>query len=202
MNWAFVDYENIGTLENLTASDYDRIYVFCGPKNTRVKIGAPPFDRFCRIELIGASTTGSNNLDFILAFHLGRFHEVADKSVTFHIISNDGGFNGLVNHLKKIGRSCKKMVTKVANPPKAVTKATSPKETPPSLSEEASLVVSRLKQLDGRKRPRKREKFLNWIKSQCQGLPNSALPEAVYKELVNGKLVLEAGADISYELTR
>lgn len=203
MNWAFVDYENIGTLESLSVSDYERIFVFCGPKNTRVKIGAPPFDGFCRIELIGVTTTGSNNLDFILAFHLGRFHELAGKSVTFHIISNDGGFNGLVNHLKKIGRPCKKVVTKVVNPPKAATKkATPPKVDSIPLSEEASLVVSRLKQLDGRKRPRKREKFQNWIKSQCQGISNSALPEVVYKELINLKLVLESGADISYELSR
>src|SRR5690606_6825410 len=100
MNWAFVDYENVGTLEGLNISDYERVFVFCGPKNTRIKVGALPTEGFCRIELIGVATTGANNLDFHLAFHLGRFHEVAENGVAFHIISNDGGFNGLVNHLK------------------------------------------------------------------------------------------------------
>jgi hypothetical protein len=152
VNWAFVDYENVGSLEGLIISDYERVFVFCGPKNTRIKVGAVPTEAFCRLELIGVTTTGANNLDFHLAFHLGRFHEVAEKDVTFHIISDDSGFNGLVNHLKKLGRSCKRVATKVMAPKQAV---------PPPLSEEASLVVARLKQLDGRKRPRKKASFIN-----------------------------------------
>lgn len=32
MNWAFVDYENVGSLENLDIQKYDRIFIFCGPK--------------------------------------------------------------------------------------------------------------------------------------------------------------------------
>lgn len=193
MNWAFVDYENVGTLEGLNISDYERVFVFCGPKNTRIKVGALPTEGFCRIELIGVATTGANNLDFHLAFHLGRFHEVAENGVAFHIISNDGGFNGLVNHLKKLGRSCKKVETKVVVPKQ---------KEPPSLSEAASLVVSRLKQLDGRKRPRKKASFVNWIKSQCQGLVNGAHPEAVCKELVGAALIRESGSDIAYEIER
>jgi hypothetical protein len=193
MNWAFVDYENVGSLEGLNISDYQRVFVFCGPKNTRIKVGALPTEGFCRIELIGVTTTGANNLDFHLAFHLGRFHEVADKGVSFHIISNDSGFNGLVNHLKKLGRSCKKVATKVGAPKQVA---------PPTLSEEASLVVARLKQLDGRKRPRKKASFINWIKSQCQGIANGANPEAVCKELVSAKLIRESGSDIAYEIER
>jgi hypothetical protein len=192
MNWAFVDYENVGSLEGLNISDYERVFVFCGPKNTRIKVGALPTEGFCRIELIGVTTTGANNLDFHLAFHLGRFHEVAEKGVAFHIISNDSGFNGLVNHLKKLGRSCKKVATRVVP-----TQGASP-----SLSEEASLVVARLKLLDWRKRPRKKASFINWIKSQCQGLANGAHPEDVCKELVSATIIRESGSDIAYEIER
>jgi hypothetical protein len=193
MNWAFVDYENVGSLEALNISDYERVFVFCGPKNTRIKVGTLPSNEFYGIELIGVTTTGANNLDFHLAFHLGRFHEVADKGVAFHIISNDSGFNGLVNHLKKLGRNCKQVATKIAMPKQAST---------PSLSDEASLVVSRLRQLDGRKRPRKKGSFINWIKSQCQGLASGVHPEAVCKELVSAKFIRESGSDIAYEIER
>ena len=116
MIWAFVDYENVGSLETLNIFDYERIFVFCGPKNTRIKVGELPTSAFCRIELIGLTTTGSNYLDFHLAFYVGRFHEIAEKDIIFHIVSNDSGFNGLVNHLKKIGRSCKKVATKETKP--------------------------------------------------------------------------------------
>ena len=160
MNWAFVDYENVGSLEALNFPDYERVFVFCGPKNTKIKVGALPSDGFCQIELIGVTTMGSNNLDFHLAFHLGRFHEIAEKDVTFHIISNDSGFNGLITHLEKLGRSCEKVVTK---------KATSKPEVRSSLSDEASFVIARLKQLDGRKRPRKKLGFMNTPPAKAGG---------------------------------
>lgn len=191
MIWAFVDYENTGSLEAINLSEYEKVYVFCGPRNTKIKFGSLSSSDFCSIELIGVTTMGNNNLDFHLAFHLGRLHEIADEAITFHIISNDSGFNGLVNHLKKIGRKCKKVATKPHRPIK-------PSQS--SLSDCASLVLSKLKQLDGRKRPRKRAKFINWIKSQCQGVPNSTTPEEVCKELVMAQLVQESGSNITYKL--
>ena len=197
MNWAFVDYENVGSLEALKLSDYARVFVFCGPKNTRIKTGALPAGEICRIELIGISTTGANNLDFHMAFHIGRLHEIAEKDVAFHIVSNDAGFNGLVHHLKKIGRTCKKVSTKEAKPVEK-SKASPSGE----LSAEASAVMSRLKEVDGRTRPRKREKLINWMKGQSKGLMNGASPEGVYEELVSVRFVQESGANISYDTER
>lgn len=159
MNWAFVDYENVGSLEALSLTGSERLFVFCGPKNTRLKFGQLPTDSFRSIELIGVATTGPNNLDFHLAFHLGRFHEIVDKDVAFHIISNDASFNGLINHLKKIGRSCRRVEARVT---KALPNGSSVPQPP---GEQALLAVLRLKQLDGRKRPRKKAGLINWIKS-------------------------------------
>lgn len=193
MIWAFVDYENVGSLESLNLSEYEKVFVFCGPKNTKIKLGILPSDCFSSIDLIGVITIGANNLDFHLAFHLGRFHELADENITFHIISDDSGFNGLVNHLRKIGRKCKKVSKKAESP---IQNAQSP------LSDSASLVLAKLRQLDGRKRPRKRAKFLNWIKSQFQGLQGSATPETVCEELVKAHLVRESGSNIIYKLKR
>jgi hypothetical protein len=222
MNWVFVDYENLGSLETLSLSAYERIFVFCGPKNTRIKVGRLPSDRFCHLEVIGVTTMGANNLDFHLAFHLGRFHETADKDVAFHIISNDSGFNGLVKHLKELGRSCKKVATKkstskepsaskkvatTTSAPKkssasktVATKKPKPQKTPTPLSEGAALVVSRLKQLDEKKRPGNKESFLNWIESQCRGLKKKTTPRAVSKELVDVKMIRISGTDIKYEI--
>jgi hypothetical protein len=152
-----------------------------------------PTSEFCIIELIGVSTMGSNNLDFHLAFHLGRFHEIADASIEFHIISNDSGFNGLVNYLKKIGRKCKKVSIKTV---------IKPKKNQMPLSEFASLVVKRLEQLDGRKRPRKRSKLINWIKSQRNGFSGTFKPEGVYSELIAANLINEERSNIGYNLKR
>jgi len=193
MIWAFVDYENIGSLEALNISEYEKMFVFCGPKNTRIKFGLLPSNDFSNIELIRVTTMGSNNLDFHIAFHIGRFHEIADENTVFHIISNDAGFNGLINHLKKIGRKSKKVSTKTSSVSGEVRS---------KLSECASLIVTKLTKLDGGKRPRKRAKFLNWIKSQCQGLDDAPQPEAVCEELIKAKIVQESESDVSYELGR
>lgn len=196
MNWAFVDYENVGSLEALQLGDYERVFVFCGPKNTRIKLGTLPAGRFCRIELIGVTTPGANNLDFHMAFHIGRLHETAESNVAFHIVSNDSGFNGLVSHLTTLGRTCKKVATRPA------TSTETTRENVKPLSDAASAVKSKLKETDGRTRPRKREKLINWMQSQCKGLLNGASPEEVYEELMRARFVQESGSAISYQTKR
>jgi hypothetical protein len=193
MHWAFVDYENVGSLEALNISEYEKVFVFCGPRNTRIKFGSIPAHEFCSIELIQVATMGDNNLDFHIAFHMGRFHEMAEKNVAFHIVSNDAGFNGLVNHLKKMGRLCKKILTN-----KTLVEQNSSSE----LSESASFVLDKLKGLDGRKRPRTRPKLISWIKNQCQGKENSPEPAAICEELIKTHLVRESESSVTYELGR
>jgi hypothetical protein len=199
MIWAFVDYENTGSLEGVNISDYDKVYVFCGPKNQKINFGTWPTDGFTSIEVIGVSTMGPNNLDFIIAFHLGRLHEMAEQDIEFHLVSNDGGFNGLVNHLKKIGRKCKKVLTKAKVKPKAKAK---PNASKPVLSECASLVVDQLMPIDGRKRPRKKAKLLNWIKSHCTSIKGFSDPDGVLKELIAFQLIHEEGSALRYKLKK
>jgi hypothetical protein len=136
---------------------------------------------------------GPNNLDFHIAFHLGRFHELADKNIEFHIVTNDSGFNGLVNHIKKLGRQCKKI-----NNQKIIEKS----KTDVDLSTCASLIIERLSPMDGRKRPRKRVKLINWIKSQCAQMLNGTDPSIYYEELKKANIIHESGADITYTIKR
>jgi hypothetical protein len=70
---------------------------------------------------------------------------------------------------------------------------------PTQLSKEATAVVNRLKQLDGRKRPRKKPGLLNWIKSQCQNMVNGKSPDLVLKKLIEVNQIKESGSAISYE---
>jgi hypothetical protein len=56
---AFVDYENIGSLEGLNISGYEKVFIFCGPRNTKIKFGALPCDGFCSMEFIGLTSPSS-----------------------------------------------------------------------------------------------------------------------------------------------
>lgn len=187
MIWGFVDYENVGSLEGFSLLDYERVFLFCGPKNTKIKLGELPSTEFCRIELIGIKTIGANNLDFHIAFHLGRLHESAAKDIEFHIITNDTGFNGLINHLKKIDRPCKRISTK--NKVYSI-----------ELSECANLVVSRIKQIDGRKRPRKKPSLINWINSQCKHMNSEVSAEKIYEELRLSGNISVGTSGVTYHL--
>ena len=153
MNWAFVDYENIGCLEELPFNNYERILIFCGPKNSKINLGNSAIPDFLKIEIIKLKSVGANNLDFHISYYLGKFTQTANPEVQFHVITNDNGFNGLVSHINKTGRICKKIALKNNN--KGTVKP-NPKSI--KLTSCAELAVKRLKQIDGRKRPRKKEK--------------------------------------------
>ncbi len=186
---AFVDYENIGSLEGMDFQKYQRIFVFCGPKNSKINIGRAGFSEFLRIEIIKITTSGADNLDFHIAYYLGKFSETADDDAEFHIITRDNGFNGLVNHIRRTGRKCKKVTYQSdPNPTKAV------------LTPCSELTVTRLKAIDGRKRPRKKEKLENWIGSQCRTLGDDVDPKRIIKELSAAGLISITGADVKYQL--
>ncbi len=106
MNWAFVDYENVRSLESVNLANYQRVFIFCGPQNKTIKFDDLPPAGISRIELISVPTSSKNNVDFHLAFHLGIEHGSADSSISFHVISNDKGYQGLIHHLELLGRRC------------------------------------------------------------------------------------------------
>lgn len=191
MQWGFIDYENTGSLEAVQINQYNRLFIFIGSKNNKLKLGTVSSSEFCTLELISLNTMGSNNLDFHMAFHLGRFHELAKKDIEFHIITNDSGFNGLVNHIKKLGRQCKKINTK---------KSTEKNKIDIVLSKCASLIIERLFSMDGQKRPRKRVKLINWIKSQYAQMLNGSDPIIYYEELKKANIIHESGVDITYTI--
>ena len=186
---AFVDYENIGSLEGMDFQKYQRIFVFCGPKNSKINIGRAGFSEFLRIEIIKITTSGADNLDFHIAYYLGKFSETADDDAEFHIITRDNGFNGLVNHIRRTGRKCKK-----------VTYQSDPNPTKAALTPCSELTITRLKAIDGRKRPRKKEKLENWIGSQCRTLGDDVDPKRIIKELSAAGLISITGADVKYQL--
>ncbi len=109
MLWAFVDFENVGTLENLELGKYQKVIIFCGPRHKKINFGDIPTDSFTQLELLRMASTGNNNLDFHLAMYLGVHHMQAAKVTEFHVISKDKGFDGIVAHLNSIGRQCKRV---------------------------------------------------------------------------------------------
>lgn len=123
MNWAFIDYENVRSLEAVNLASYQRVLIFCGPQNKTLKLDNLPAAGVSRIDVITVPTSSKNNVDFHLAFHLGQEHAQAPAGVSFHVISHDKGYQGLVSHLELLGRSCK-LIEPVAGRKTAAKKTT------------------------------------------------------------------------------
>lgn len=162
MKWAFVDYENLGTLEGIPLTGFTRVLVFLGAQNPRIQLGTMPGDRFVPLEILQLRQTSANNVDFHLAFFLGQMHAQAPAEIKFEVFSGDQGYDPLLKFLNQQGRSC---VRRPGGKVKAGSKAV-PKAKAEALNKGSMLMLKRLQAMDGRNRPRKAEKLQNWIKAQ------------------------------------
>jgi len=103
-----IDYENVHTFSSADLSvlkgEEVMVKLFLGVHNR--EIGVDLFDALLpiggRVELIRLKAAGTNALDLVIAFYIGKLWQETPEA-TFYIISKDGDFNPLVKNLKAIG---------------------------------------------------------------------------------------------------
>jgi len=102
VNYVFVDGENVPGLDlSFIGEKTVHLTLLLGPHNTKLLVGQVErlMDHAASAQLVRLEESGSEALDFALAYHLGRAVQ-ADPTAYFHIVSKDTGFDPLVNHLK------------------------------------------------------------------------------------------------------
>lgn len=179
MKWAFIDYENVGNLEKIDLSIYQKIIIFLGAKQPKIDFGEKKYDKPLEIIVIQLKATQSNNLDFHLSYYLGCYESTASENVTFDIISNDNGFAPLIAHIKANGRICKhiKLATVENISAKLLHSLTSkPKE----------------------KRPKKVDSLRNHIASHMGIKGNQIAIQGYLNQLINDKVISVSGDKVSY----
>ncbi|MBS0206298.1 MAG: hypothetical protein JSS49_25700 [Planctomycetes bacterium] len=101
-NVVLIDFENVQpeSLDRLT-EDHFRIVVFVGAYQTKL-----PFDIVASLQKLGSraeyvkiSGSGSNALDFHIAYCIGAMSAV-DPTAFFHIVSKDTGYDPLIQYLR------------------------------------------------------------------------------------------------------
>jgi len=102
MNHVFVDFENVHQVDlSLIGAKSVSFTLMVGAKQT--KLDSDLVEKLmvhsCSVQLVKLKSLGKNALDFALAYYLGRA-ALADPAAYFHIISNDGGFDSLIEHLR------------------------------------------------------------------------------------------------------
>ncbi|HDK5615069.1 TPA: hypothetical protein QIW90_005812, partial [Klebsiella variicola] len=96
---ALVDYENIGTLESVRLSRYERLILFTGPQQEFIRFPAVTYAGDISVSVFQVANVSKNNVDFHLVFELGRLSATAPEETIFHIISNDKGYDGVIAEL-------------------------------------------------------------------------------------------------------
>jgi hypothetical protein len=101
-NVVLIDFESVQphSLEQL-AHDHFRVLVFVGANQSKLSFEvAESLQKLgSRAEYIKISGNGPNALDFHIAYYIGVL-SAADPTAYFHIVSKDGGFDPLIQHLK------------------------------------------------------------------------------------------------------
>jgi hypothetical protein len=171
-----VDYENVGDAGLEKLPPHQRLLLFVGqgqkPKEEFVK---KTMDSGIRLEMIPVAGVSRNNLDFHLAFYLGRLVE-EDSASRFIIFSKDKGFTALTKHLTKLGFICTS-----EKPPE-----TSQKMKPQNDIEKIAAHLARMAETA---RPQKRKGLLNTIGSFL-GPDRAADAPAMLHKLVSARKVV------------
>lgn len=104
MHYVLIDYENVQPDISHLVEDFEAdVTVFLGARqriNRHTDESVWRMDM--RAEIIKMTTTGRNALDFHLAFHLGQL-VMANPAGSFEIISNDKGYDSLIERLADKG---------------------------------------------------------------------------------------------------
>ena len=104
-NYVLIDLENVAPDRlDLLNQDWIKVLLFVGKNQTKLKVSLVKGVQCLgeRAQYVEMSGTGHNALDFHIAFYVGRI-SATDKDAYFHIVSDDRGFDPLIDHLKQKG---------------------------------------------------------------------------------------------------
>jgi len=132
----FVDFENTQHIPELNNTKEDKVILFLGIQHTTLKTDlVKMLLTLPEVEIIQINRQGKNCLDFHICFYIGVIHKQENVFTDFVIVSNDKGFDPLVEHLNQINRNCRRIERNTIEPakdtiPAKVSKKSKVKETP------------------------------------------------------------------------
>jgi len=111
--YIFVDFENVQPTDmGLLRGDQYRLILFRGPHQNKLGFdiveSLQPLGE--RVSYVQSDRQGKNALDLHIAFYMGRFLQELEangtpeyKAARFAVISHDGGFDALIDHVQSLG---------------------------------------------------------------------------------------------------
>lgn len=116
--YILIDWENVhlDCSQPLVGNQF-KILVFVGANQSKLPVeivqSLQPLGS--QVEYIRISGSGSNALDFHIAYYIGKISQ-SDPSATFRIVSNDKGFDPLIEHLNSRNVDTKRIESPKVSP--------------------------------------------------------------------------------------
>lgn len=176
-NIYFLDFENLQSSEEELKKYIDdscEIFLFHGVNQNNfpaywVSVGIQLGHRLHRVQL---KESASNALDFFIAYYIGLLSQEADI-LHFHIISNDKGYDPLIDHLREKGR----VINRISRPHNQSLHIVSSNSPITAIDPELVNIAIRILSLNSR--PSIKEKLINVINNTiyCNYKGQHSLPE-------------------------
>ena len=170
MKYAFIDYENIHSLDNLNLHLYERIFLFLGANQPTVQL-SEKFNDELNFTLITIKNIAKNNLDFHIAYYLGKMDMQTDKNIEFCVISKDNGYSGICEFIQnqRNPRKCillKPSLPDVEEEPMKLIEDKSSKTANINIEQSLEEFQAYISKAKVEHLPRKKDKLCNSIRSQ------------------------------------
>ncbi|HEY0324057.1 MAG TPA: PIN domain-containing protein [Pyrinomonadaceae bacterium] len=191
-NIVLIDFESVQP-ESLAALEREhfKVIVFVGASQAKVPIEiATALQRMgSNAEYVKISGHGKNALDFHLCFYIGQL-AAQEPAAYFHVISKDGGFDPLIQHLKSKKIFCARS-SSIDDIP--LVKASNKKST----GERAQMVIEKLRH-PRVTRPRAIKTLSSAIAVYFQKQITDAEIKAVIAAMQKSGFISVAGSKVSY----
>jgi hypothetical protein len=155
-----VDYENVQNLDLSVIQEQDiEIRIFIGQTQHKIPVELVQATQRLgqRVEWIKIEGTGSNALDFHIAFYLGQFSK-DNQGNSFLILSKDKGFDPLIKYIKKNKINCQRI--------QSLLDLSEKKDAPTSQNSDSAVkIVENLSKIQKDKRPKTRKTLRQHVKS-------------------------------------
>lgn len=170
MKYAFIDYENIHSLDNLNLHFYERIFLFLGANQPTIQL-SEKFNDELNFTLITIKNIAKNNLDFHIAYYLGKMDMQTDKNIEFCVISKDNGYSGICEFIQnqRNPRKCvllKPSLPDVEEEPMKLIEDKSSKTANINIEQYLEEFQAYISKAKVEHLPRKKDKLCNSIRSQ------------------------------------
>lgn len=203
MKYAFIDYENLNSLDGLQLQNYERIYLFLGASNNQKAIHlTEKFDDEINIRLITVKDVSKNNADFHIAYFIGKLDATVDKAIEFYILSKDQGYDGLCRFVReqKEKRICCRE-TKNIPAPKLLDPPKNENENE-KIDQIIKQYVPYIKSKAPKKRPTKIISLSNDIRSRCKtalkGSNENNIIEKIIEKLEGNKIIKTKDSRVTF----